>query len=54
MIHGGNLKLRERNNYEEINRRPIVSAKDSCPSFFHIKSKGKVHSITSHEGPERE
>ena len=33
---------REINNYEEINRTFVGSAKDFCPSVFPIKKKVKV------------
>ena len=35
-------RQKERNNYEEIDRTFVVSAKDSCQSFFYIKNL-KVH-----------
>ena len=48
-------RQRERNNYEEINRTFVGSAKDSCPSFFHIrKGIGTVRPRTGHKGPEEE
>jgi hypothetical protein len=48
-------RQKERNNYEEIDRTFVVSAKDSCQSFFYIKKvKGTFHPTTGQEGPEGE